>query len=279
VKTDGKPEYEYAAQQSIHHQTAESLLPPQRPPHPDEQQQPNSPKKRKAATSLSFQRGESSISMVTSGSGDNNNSHLGEFSEEEGKLGVAVHHKHRGPIGQLLHQFGQIELNRDLLEAIKRSESHTAGAKVGGQEQHQLKWVEDDRVGFDAAVCAARRVFANTLDEIEIEIEAKGEGVCPGTDDGGGGRGGGRTSGGGTASGNGTAGAVHGECRTGAGALVQAYALHIISLFAQEGERERERETQRKFFSRGSAQFSSHRSCPAASLYDKTKRKKEKLSY
>ena len=31
----------------------------------------------------------------------------------------------RGMLGQLLFEFGQLELNRDLLEAIKRTESRT----------------------------------------------------------------------------------------------------------------------------------------------------------
>lgn len=34
----------------------------------------------------------------------------------------------RGQLGQLLFEFSQIELNRDLLEAIKRTESKTGEA-------------------------------------------------------------------------------------------------------------------------------------------------------
>lgn len=39
----------------------------------------------------------------------------------------------RGMLGQLLFEFGQLELNKDLLEAIKRTESRTGAAQLGGR--------------------------------------------------------------------------------------------------------------------------------------------------
>ena len=39
----------------------------------------------------------------------------------------------RGQLGQLLYEFSQIELNRDLLEAIRRTESKTGGGQRAGR--------------------------------------------------------------------------------------------------------------------------------------------------
>lgn len=51
----------------------------------------------------------------------------------------------RGQLGQLLFEFSQIELNRDLLEAIKRTESKTGEvhARAGPPQQAvALPWAE-----------------------------------------------------------------------------------------------------------------------------------------
>ena len=75
---------------------------------------PPSPKKRKATSNLDkeFILKDDKVKRITDAQGD--------ISEA------------RGMLGQLLFEFSQIELNRDLLEAIKRTESKTGAREVDG---------------------------------------------------------------------------------------------------------------------------------------------------
>ena len=150
------------------------------PPLPSTSQDaaaPHSPKKRKAAGSL---REESSFAT----GGD----------DRAAAGGDAVESQPRGPLGQLLAQFGRIELNRDLLEAIKRTESQTGLATRDTRR-------EAAREAFAAAVAAAGELLQDHLALLEAEEADRGEG---------------------------------GEGPS-ASALLQAYAMHTVTVFAAEG--------------------------------------------
>lgn len=163
--------------------------------------QPHSPKKRKAAGSLHHEE-----SSMVSGSDAGNGG-----SDGEGELGVGREGSDGpgqaplagGTMGDLLHQFGQIELNRDLLEAIKRTESQTGAPR---------QWYdrEVDRAAFDAAVSAAQAVLLQQLGELETELT--------------GGKGGGSEE------------ERRNIAADSVSELLQVYALPTIAVFAAEGE-------------------------------------------
>jgi hypothetical protein len=65
----------------------------------------------------------------------------------------------RGQLGQLLFEFSQIELNRDLLEAIKRTESKT-GRTTGSRSSGPGRL---NRAAFELAVADAEDLLQSQL--------------------------------------------------------------------------------------------------------------------
>ena len=90
--------------------------------------QPPSPKKRKAAGSLR----EDSSTQKHSG------------NDQEDTLASPG-----GPVGELLQEFGQIQLNKDFYDAIAQTES------FAGEAPHAATRADVDRAAFEAAVVAA----------------------------------------------------------------------------------------------------------------------------
>eukprot|EP00887_Chlorella_sp_A99_P000055 scaffold16.g55.t1 len=72
----------------------------------------------------------------------------------------------RGPLGQLLFEFSQIELNRDLLEAIKRTESKTG--RLGRAASSSAL----DRPAFEAVVAEACELLQAHLATVEAHTES-----------------------------------------------------------------------------------------------------------
>lgn len=105
--------------------------------------QPPSPKKRKAAGSL---RQDSS----TQRSGNDQEDTLASQS---------------GPVGELLQEFGQIQLNKDFYDAIARTESCAGKAPLSSTR------ADVDRAAFEAAVGAATAVLRTQVKAMAEEGE------------------------------------------------------------------------------------------------------------
>ncbi|PSC72587.1 hypothetical protein C2E20_4122 [Micractinium conductrix] len=73
----------------------------------------------------------------------------------------------RGQLGQLLFEFSQIELNRDLLDAIKRTESKTGRSGGRAPVPHSRL----DRAAFEVAVADAAELLQAQLNSVEAHCE------------------------------------------------------------------------------------------------------------
>jgi hypothetical protein len=129
---------------------------------------PPSPKKRKASASL---RAESSMQRSASDDLAHRSTAANVTSATEPSSPTSR------PFADMLQQFGQIELNRDILESIKRTESAT------GLSKRDTSAKDAARAAFDAAVTAAKEL-------VSAQIENAGRGLGGGGSGGGGGGGG-----------------------------------------------------------------------------------------
>ena len=131
--------------------------------------QPPSPKKRKAAVSLSLLREDSVIAATTqddndNDKNDNNDNADTNKAEQEEESNQAVP---SGPVSELLHVFGRIQLNKDFYDAIDRTES-CAGRMPRGNDTAPTR-ADVDRAAFEAAVGAASAMLRTQVHALAQE--------------------------------------------------------------------------------------------------------------